>query len=821
MRLLITAWIAGEFFSLLRDQHHYPWGLMIPFGILGLVYLFYQIIKDFQFKLICLYLLGASCIACAGFYWTEYLKAEKPRQIIHAQLDSKSFVIQGFIDELPRVSDKSVQFGFQVMHWETAYSKHKQDISDEHFPRRISLLYPSKVSDQEFKPGQYWELRVKLKQIHGLKNPHGFDVEEWMYIQNYDAQGVIQKGGTRLLESKHQDFKTTFELLRFYIRQKIQNSLGKDAPYAGVISALVIGDQQMIHADDWKVFAQTGIGHLISISGLHVTMLAGFGAWLNLMLVKQTRLIYWQPAQYMASCIGFLTAFMYTWLAGFQIPAQRTTFMVGIAAVGMHLGRRLHTMDIWFWALFLVLTCNPWAVYSPGFWLSFGAVLAMIFALPQNQQQVIDIDLLFIAKLKKSFGEAARVQAVVTIALIPLTLYWFYQISLISPIANAIAIPVVSFLVTPFAMLGAFLPWFFGDVFLWIAHTIFSLLMILIRPLSQWDWSSISGAKPPGWHLLLSFTGIVICIRPGILIKSWKSRIFGLMICLTLFIPKEYLPGRVPYGEVEMTVWDIGQGNAVLIQTNSHSLLFDTGPISFGKFDPGEKIIIPHLKAQGIRRVDQLVISHQDADHIGGLRHLLENFPIQNALGSISPDHQAQKFFSKNKVFLEKCQVGQFWHWDGIDFYVWHPELEQDAKSQYKNTKPNDMSCVIEVRHAHHSIWLTGDVEKNAERTIIERLIEDQAQLQEIKKRNLILMAPHHGSKTSSTPIFLDFLNPESAFSQTGYKNRYQHPHPDIVKRYLDLDIDLLDTVKTGAQIWRTNGARFRIQKFRNETSKP
>jgi competence protein ComEC len=820
MRLLITAWIAGELFSLFLDQTDVPWDLILPFVISGLVYLPCHMSKDFQLKLIFFYVLGTCCIASAGFYWVEYLRADKPQQKLSAQFEGRSIIIQGFIDELPRVSEKSVQFGFQVTHWKAPYSKYKQELTDD-FPKRISLLYPSKDFLQAFKPGQYLELKVKLKQIHGLKNPHGFDVEEWMYIQNYDAQGVIQKDGARLLDSTHQDFRTTFELLRFYIRQKIQNSLGPDARYAGVIAALVIGDQQMIHPDDWKVFAQTGIGHLISISGLHVTMLAGFGAWISLLLVKRTRMIYWQPAQYIASCIGFLTAFMYTWLAGFQIPAQRTTFMVGIAAFGMYLGRRLHAMDIWFWALFLVLTCNPWAVYSPGFWLSFGAVIAMIFAMPKNQQEVIDIDLLFIEKLKNSFGEAARVQAVVTIALIPLTLYWFYQISLISPIANAIAIPVVSFLVTPFAMLGAFLPWFLGDVFLWIAHSIFSLLMILIRPLGQWEWSSITGAKPTGWHLLLSLIGVIICIRPGILIESWKSRMLGLITCLTLFIPKEYLPGRIPYGEVEMTVWDIGQGNAVLIQTQSHSLLFDTGPISFGKFDPGEKIIIPHLKAEGIRKIDQLVISHQDADHIGGLRYLLENFPIQNAMGSISPDHQVQQYFSKNKVFLEKCQAGQSWHWDGIDFYVWHPELEQDAKSQYKSTKPNDMSCVIEVRNSHHSIWLTGDVEKNAERLIVERLIEDQTQLQEIQTRNLILMAPHHGSKSSSTPMFLDLLDPESAFSQTGYKNRYQHPHPDIVKRYQDGEINLLDTVNTGAQIWRSEGNQLKIHKFRNETSTP
>jgi competence protein ComEC len=173
-------------------------------------------------------------------------------------------------------------------------------------------------------------------------------------------------------------------------------------------------------------------------------------------------------------------------------------------------------------------------------------------------------------------------------------------------------------------------------------------------------------------------------------------------------------------------------------------------------------------------------------------------------MGSIAPDHQVQQLFKKNKVLLEKCQLGQSWSWDGIDFYVWHPQLQADEKAQYKSTKPNDMSCVIEARLQYHSIWLTGDIEKNAERHIVERLMEDHTELKAIQNRNVILMAPHHGSKTSSTPMLLEYLNPESAFSQTGYKNRYQHPHPDVVGRYQNQGIDLQDTVQTGAQIWRT-----------------
>jgi competence protein ComEC len=360
-----------------------------------------------------------------------------------------------------------------------------------------------------------------------------------------------------------------------------------------------------------------------------------------------------------------------------------------------------------------------------------------------------------------------------------------------------------------------------GDFFLWFAHAIFSVLMYFIAPLAQMEWSSIHAAKPPGWHLVLACIGVVICIRPGILLESWISRFIGLLMCLSLWLPREYLPNHIPYGELEMTVWDIGQGNAVLIKTQSHQLLFDTGPVSFGKFDPAEKVIIPHLRASGIRNIDQLVISHQDADHIGGLGYLLKHFPIQRAMGSIAPDHQVQQIFKKNKVLLEKCQLGQSWSWDGIDFYVWHPQLQADEKAQYKSTKPNDMSCVIEARLKHHSIWLTGDVEKNAERLMIERLMEDHTELKAIQNRNVILMAPHHGSKTSSTPMLLEYLNPESAFSQTGYKNRYQHPHPDVVGRYQNQGIDLQDTVQTGAQIWRTQGSEITLRQYRKPALSP
>ena len=749
-----------------------------------------------------------------GFYWVEYLKYQKSLNQLDDRLDESTAYLEGYIDGLPRVSEKGVQFTFRVEQWDYIYPKNRVN-TEIKTPQRVSLFYPSMIN--QFQPGQRWKFLTKIKKVHGLKNPYSFDIENWMYINDLGTQGMVQPNGALFISPWVWRFTTVVEKVRFYFQQKIERSLGAQSPYVGVMTALVIGEQQMIHSEDWKIFSATGVGHLISISGLHVTMLATFGASLGCWMWKMGRWIYWVPAQLAASVIGFLVAIMYSLLAGFQIPAQRTTFMVGAKTMALLGGRELHPFDIWFWALLAVMLFNPWAIFSPGFWLSFGAVAAILFAMSNEQMSSHDVDMLFIQKLQHSIREAIRVQAVVTIALIPFTLYWFYQISLVSPLANAIAIPVVSFLVTPCAMLGAFLPFFIGDLFLWLSHFIFQGLVLVLDPMAKLDWSVIDGAKPFGLHLGIAFIGVVICIRPGSISLSWKSRLCGLMLCLSLFIPLNQMPGKkIDHGEFEMTIWDIGQGNAVLIQTKSHQLLFDTGPISFGKFDPAEKVIIPHLRAKGIRYIDRVVISHQDSDHIGGVHYLLANYRVNQLYGSIPPTHALQYLFHKYQVPFEHCRAGDSWEWDGIQLTIWHPSIEDDLHRQYVITKPNEMSCVLEIRNQYHSVWLTGDIEKHGEALMTQRLKNDVDQYQDILDLQRVLMAPHHGSKTSSTQTLIDTLDPQWVFSQTGFKNRYQHPHTEVVDRYLQKNIPFLDTVNTGAQIWRSDGSQLHLTTWRH-----
>jgi competence protein ComEC len=784
MRLLISAWIAGQVLFLFLSKPHIEWGWFILPALLTLIYSVFQGYKTNQLRFFLIWGFLSILMILGGYTWVRHLDLGRQNNQLNPILDEKVITIQGYIDELPKLTAKGQSLIISVQQ------------ADALLPQKIAVFSPKTNQDPAWIPGQYWQLTVQLKTIHGLKNPYGFDLEQWMSIQGIGAQAILRPQGAKFIREPVWFDRYFFEKLRYLLRKKMMDSLGADSPYVGVMIALVIGDQGMIAPSDWAMFSATGIGHLISISGLHITMLAACGASLFNWWWRKGTKVYVMPAQKGAALFRTITAIFYTFLAGFQIPAQRTTLMLGVSGLGLYSGRILHPFDVWFWALWIVLLIQPWAIYFPGFWLSFGAVAAILYGLPKDPFATHDVDLIFLQKLKTSFLEACRVQAIVTIALIPLTLYWFYQISMISPIANTIAIPVISFLVTPLAMLGAFLPWIFGDACLWLSHTIFSLLATGLHRLSDLDWSLMNGAKPTWYAMGIALLGVILAIRPGEFLKTWKSRTLGLVLCGLLWLPKE----RIATGEWEMVVWDIGQGNSVLIKTAHHTLIFDTGPIGFGKFNPAEKVIIPHLRATGISSIDRLVISHEDADHIGGLEYLLENHPVQFLIGSIPSTHSLQGLFKRQGIAFQSCQAGMKWEWEGVEFRVWHPQKDQE------HLRPNERSCVLEVRNQHHSLWLTGDIEKVGEAMVSARLESSPKEYQAILARKVILMVPHHGSKTSSTMHFLDTLDPEEVFSQTGYKNRYRHPHPDVVHRYQGRGLELLDTVYTGAQIWRTDG---------------
>jgi len=774
-------------------------------GVLGFIKIFTKVIPHYMAKAIGIFA-WVWILFVLGLAWSAYLTQQRLSNDLPVELEGVTLLVTGVVDGLPGLGDQSLRFTFAV---EAAQLEDDSLTIDlKHFPKRLSLgWYPgwrAEVTLPVIKPGQRWQLPVVLKRAHGLMNPHGFDFERWMFQQNLGATGSVKasaKGLPRswrptLIKEFHLTFTTFVELTRWHLRERIKQAAPEDARYVGVLIALVMGEQNAIAQDDWKVFNATGIGHLISISGLHVTMLAGMGAVLANRLWRRKSLPMICAAQKVGALCGFLVALIYTWLAGFQIPAQRTMYMVGVVAFAVWMGRITRAFDIWWWALFIVLFLDPWAAYTPGFWLSFGAVAAILFAMP-GQDGLSEYGYSRSQRWWQSFKEASRVQAVVTLALLPLTLYWFSQFSLVSPLANAFAIPLVSFIVTPFAMLGAVLPSPISQVTLWIAHTCMELVGWFLNPMATWFWSVAYFAQPHWIWMVISSLGILYAIRPGPLLQTYRSRLLGLCCCIPLLLPKTH---SLNEGDFRVTVLDVGQGTAVLVETKTKRLLYDTGPKTSPVSDAGERNVLPFLRGEGISFIDRLAISHKDTDHVGGALSLLKSIQFKDLIGTLPEWHFLVRKAKELKLPALPCQAGQSWRWDGVLFKVWHPESETSFAAMHHSGKPNALSCVIEVRNDHYSFWLTGDVEKGGEFLIANEYTASD-------KVASILLIPHHGSATSSSEIFLDTLAPNWAVVQAGYRNRYKHPNKKVVERYVERAIPILESTHTGAQIWEFKGA--------------
>jgi len=799
LRLAITAFIAGGSLLLFLQKVHEYWlyASIVTSGLCLFVICFFRnstVTK--KLAIICL-------LFALGFAWNAHYAENRLENILHIELEGKEFALEGRVASLPQSNSSGAKFAFEVDRATSGTEVLNQ------FPGRIYLSWqPAWRNPQEIPgviPGQRWKLKAKLKRPYGSLNPYTFDFERWSFHQDFGASGSVRSG--ELLLDKDIDwteFELRMELARWHLRKKIQSMLPKDARYVGVLIALVMGDQNAINQDDWQVFNATGIGHLISISGLHVTMLAGVGASLAAFIWRRRTLPLIAPVSKVAAVVGFATAFIYAWLAGFQIPAQRTMYMVGVVAFALWTGRNPRSFDIWWWALVFVLLIDPIAPYTPGFWLSFGAVAAILYAMGDSPGLLgiptgKELEVHWMQRMFQALREACRVQAVVTLALLPFTLFWFYQVSIVSPLANAFAIPLVSYIVTPLAIAGALLPEFIGRYLLLPAHASMEYLAITLEWMAGWSWSVVWSKQPEWWMLLLSGCGLVYAIRPGAIGESWQGRLLGIFLSIPLFIWPTQFNAHLNKGEFRAVILDVGQGTAVLIETANRRLLYDTGPIQGKKDDAGQRVILPYLRGRGINHVDRMVISHSDSDHIGGAASLLKQIQFDSMMGSLPNSNLLLQNLQARKIPAIPCRFGQRWEWDDVEFVIWHPHEETIFADQYPG-KPNEMSCVLEVRNQQSSFWLTGDVEKQGEAEITKRL--DEKMLYEIGDRELIFMAPHHGSKTSSSLALLKKLEPDHAFAQNGYRNRYGHPHPDVTARYQSLEIPFYQTPETGAQTW-------------------
>jgi competence protein ComEC len=725
-------------------------------------------------------------MACMGFGLTGMRAAWFASSALDPAFEGRDMDVVGLVSQMPQRSEVGLRFRFAV---ESAQIIADGQAREAVLPPKIELSWykglirseePAAVPYAELmagapdvKPGERWSFTVRLKAPHGNANPQGFDYELYQWEQGVQATGYIRatrREGERDAMPRRvgSTWAHAIERARAQVRDAIFQRI-RDERLAGVVAALVVGDQSAIDKADWDVFRATGVAHLMSISGLHVTMFA----WLAALLIdrlwrRSMRLTNWLPTPHAALIGGVLAAAAYALFSGWAVPAQRTVWMLLAVALLRMSHLRWPWPLVWLAACVLVVLIDPWALMQAGFWLSFVAV-GVLFASSQGAS---------IAPQGKRWWQSllakAREQWVVTLALAPLSLLLFNQVSLVGLIANALAIPWVTLVVTPLAMLGiVFAP-------LWqLAALGVQGLGALLQPLSQLPFATVSVASAPAFMSASALLGgILLVMRLPAAVRSC-----GLVMMLPLLL---HDPPRPAPGEFELLAADIGQGNAVLVRTATKSLLYDAGPLFSRESDAGQRTLVPLLRALG-ERLDVLMVSHRDSDHVGGAASVLRMQTRAKLHSSLEDGHELLATHENTR-----CAAGQRWQWDGVDFEILHPQT-----ADYGTTvKPNAMSCVLRIRNGRQTALLAGDIEAAQE----SRLVIAQAPL-----KADILLVPHHGSKTSSTDAFLEGVQPRIALIQAGYRNRFQHPVPEVLARYEARQVRLVSSPACGAATWRSD----------------
>jgi competence protein ComEC len=771
----------------------------------------------------CQLLLAALC----GFAWAAWRAEQGLARRLAPDAEGREIAVTGVVSGLPAAAAQGLRFPFTVERAGTP------------LPQELSLAWYEAPAD--LLPGQRYRFTVRLRRPHGLANPYGFDYELWLLQRGIGATGYVRAVHGAAVDASPQRAGWRIARWRAQLRARIRAALPPDARFAPVLVALVVGDQRAIGPEDWRIFTRTGIGHLISISGLHITMISGLVAALAGALWRRSLgLARWMrpplplrcPTRRVALLAAVCGALGYGWMAGMEVPAQRTVAMVATGAIALWRDRSPPGSLVLAWAACAAVVVDPWAVLSAGFWLSFGAVAAIFLAAPAPRGRDGASGW---ARLRATLAGAGRTQWAVTVGLVPLTLVLFQQVSVVSPLANAVAIPVVSLLVTPAALLGALAPSPLDGLLLGAAHALLEWLAWLLAWLSRPDWA-VWAARAPHWpELTLAVPGTLLMLAPGAF--GLRARLHGMLLLLPMLNA-----GRdpVPAGEFRAIAFDVGQGTAVLIQTRTHALLYDAGPIhgppggtkngmkngtkngtkNGPKKEPdaalhrvedavpvssaGERVIVPYLRAVGVRALDALMISHEDADHAGGARDVMAAVRVDRLLSG-APRHHPLLLPPPGVAAsaTSPCEAGQGWQWDGVRFDVLHP-LPGDAGNGA--IASNARSCVLRIATASTSMLLTGDIDRASELAMIGR---------GPGLRSAIVLAPHHGSATSSSDAFLAAVDPDVALFQLGYRNRYHHPHPDVWRRYARHGIARYRADDTGAVEIITHAGGYRLLPYR------
>ena len=723
-----------------------------------------------------------------AFALTDWRAHQRLSHRLAPSLEGRDLVITGEVTRMPHAAAWGTRFEFAI-------DRHSRGPEGQALPPTVSLAWfephghsAAPGATARVRAGERWQLPVRLRQPHGPRNPHGFDTELWLFENDLGASGTVRAGALRLAASSG----APIESARQALRDAIYRQVG-DAQRAGIISALAIGDQAAIDRTHWDLFQVTGVAHLMSISGLHVTLFA----WLAMVVIRIAwsgmarwgwPVSLWIPAPAASRWGGLMLAWSYALLAGWGVPAQRTVFMLAVMVLLRSLCCRWPALLMLTWAGVVVALLDPWALLQPGFWLSFVAVGLLM--LSGDAAPAASGARQGVHRAAAALWSGLRVQCVASVGLAPLSMVFFQQVSVVGVLANVVAVPWVTWVLTPLCLAGAVWPG------LWSAAELgVQALQHFLHLVSDWPAAQWTAAAAAPWAVLLGLAGAALAVWPG----PPSLRLAGALMTLPLLWPQ---PWRPPWGYFELVAADVGQGTGVIVATQRHVLVYDTGPGVSADQNAAHKVLVPLLRARGESRIDRLVLSHRDADHVGGAATLLRKTQVVASSSSLTADHPLWPRLNAHS----RCEAGQRWHWDGVQFDFLHPTAGDHAFAQSLwgtrlAPKPNALSCVLRITDQSGRAWLlTGDIEQAQEAALIQRWGEGL--------RVTGVLVPHHGSRTSSTPAFVAATAPEIAVVQAGYRSRFGHPAADVVARYHQHGVTVIRTDRCGAFTWPAGGCQ-------------
>ncbi|MDH3451553.1 MAG: DNA internalization-related competence protein ComEC/Rec2 [Gammaproteobacteria bacterium] len=691
-------------------------------------------------------------------------------QRIDADLVGDSIVARVHIRDFPRQSGRAVAFIAEAA-------------DDRRLPRRmrISWLEPP-VS---LRPGDNWQLELRLRRPRGTSNPGVFDVEQWLFRDAIGAVGYVVAGHrNHLLDSG--SMSAVLAVRQHFVERTA--ALVPSASQAAVLAALVVGVRNRLSRDDWDRYARTGTSHLIAISGLHIGLAAGGSYMLVACLGGLLR--YAGNLHRLAILVSLLVSILYALVSGCAVPARRASTMIVIA--GIVLLRRGQPNA----AVIVAVTCigmavtAPLATMAPGFKLSFAAVAVLLW-LARQYPGAGAARGYGPLKLLTASRQLGMTQVLLFLGLLPATVLLFDRIAFTAPLVNLLAVPVFSFVTVPFALLGLLLDGplqFVGDQVLLIAARSIGLIEAVITFAAALDVAAHAVPELAGIAVLIVLLPVIWVVAP----PGWPGRNLAWLALVALVL---YSPRKPPPGCARIDVLDVGQGLAALVQTHRSVLLFDTGPAFQSGGSAAASIIVPLLASRGIERVDSLVVSHTDLDHAGGVAEIVRAVDVGEVISG--------ETLMVSELAYRRCSGGSRWHRDGVEFRLLHPP----PGSAYKG---NDASCVLQVAAGQRRLLLTGDIERRVEEELVR-----SAALHTVDA----VVVPHHGSGTSSGAPFVRALSPKVAIVPAGFGNRWGFPKPAVAERWRAVGADVLTTGTSGAvSVFMCAGAdHVTVRKHRQE----